>query len=89
LVLGFLLGVTVVGGSPLAPQGAAAVVPGGNGKIAFTRFGPGFDEVHAMNPDGSGQTNLTNNPASDSGPAWSPDGSRIAFHTDRDGNNEV
>ena len=32
-----------------------------------------------MNADGSGQTNLTNNPATDVRPAWSPDGTRIAF----------
>ena len=32
-----------------------------------------------MNADGSGQTNLTNNPTTDVRPAWSPDGGRIAF----------
>jgi TolB protein len=43
-----------------------------------------------MNADGSGQTNLTNNAAEDSRPAWSPDGSRIAFTSDRDdGDDEV
>ena len=42
-----------------------------------------------MNADGSGQVNLTNNPASDQRPMWSADGSQIAFHTDRDGNAEV
>ena len=37
------------------------------------------------NPDGSGQTRLTNNPANDQNPGWSPDGNRIAFGSDRDG----
>ena len=29
--------------------------------------------------------NLTNNPAIDTSQAWSPEGTRIAFETDRDG----
>ena len=42
-----------------------------------------------MNADGSGQTQLTNNPAVDHYPTWSPDGTMIAFATDRDGNFEI
>ncbi len=42
-----------------------------------------------MNADGSGQTNLTQNPAHDNLPDWSPDGSEIAFETDRDGDFEI
>ena len=37
-----------------------------------------------MNADGTGQTNLTNNRGSDDSPAWSPDGTRIAFASDAD-----
>jgi TolB protein len=36
-----------------------------------------------MNADGSAQTNLTNNPASDGDPAWSPDGTKLAFTRSR------
>lgn len=36
-------------------------------------------EIWVMNADGSGKTQLTNNPRSDSQPAWSPDGTKIAF----------
>ena len=32
-----------------------------------------------MNADGSGQTNLTNDPARTFSPDWSPTGARIAF----------
>src|SRR6266480_6113284 len=42
-----------------------------------------------MNVDGSGQTNLTHNPAEEYYPAWSPTGVQIAFVSDRDGNFEI
>ncbi|HET9436987.1 MAG TPA: hypothetical protein VFO64_02210 [Gaiellaceae bacterium] len=64
---------------------AGAAFPGGNGKIAFTTSRDGNQEIYVMNPDGSDQTNLTQHPAHDASPAWSPDGSRIAFATSRHG----
>ena len=36
-------------------------------------------EISVVNADGSGQRNLTRNPASDSDPVWSPDGRKITF----------
>src|SRR6185436_3461991 len=58
----------------LAPA-AQATFPGGNGKIAFARSG----DIWTMNPDGTGQVNLTNDAVVQSSPAWSADGNRIAF----------
>jgi len=55
------------------------VVTPGSGQIAFVSARDGNNEIYLMNADGSGQVNLTNNPASDYSPAWSPDGTRIAF----------
>jgi Tol biopolymer transport system component len=63
---------------------AHAAFPGANGKIAFSSNRDGDFEIYSMNADGSGVTQLTNNSASDFQPAWSPDGTKIAFTSNRD-----
>ena len=42
-----------------------------------------------MNANGTGQTNLSNDAGSDYNPLWSPDGTKIAFESSRDGSNEI
>jgi len=42
-------------------------------------------EIYTVRSDGMGAVRLTNNLAEDTDPAWSPDGTRIAFTSRRDG----
>ena len=68
--------------SPLPNQSTAfATFPGENGKIAFiaTRDEDNQWHIYIMNAGGSKETRLTNNPANDFEPEWSPDGKRIVF----------
>lgn len=59
-------------------------------EITFSSFRDGNWEIYSMNADGTGQTRLTENPAVDYDASWSPDGTKIAFYTNRnDGNNEI
>ena len=65
-------------------------------KIVFQRFTGGVgtgtgDEIFVMNADGSAQVNLTNNAGtiSDIDPSWRPDGTEIAFASNRDGDYEI
>ena len=48
-----------------------------------------FFEVHVMNADGSGERRLTPEGARNRAPTWSPDGRKIAFVSNRNGNQEI
>lgn len=43
----------------------------------------------AKAPDGSAAARLTSSPGTDQNAAWSPDGKKLAFWSDRDGNAEI
>ena len=56
-----------------------------SGRIAFDNF----DDVWTIDPDGTDLTRLTDSPGPDFDPSWSPDGTRIAFRSERSGEPEI
>lgn len=66
------------------PDEARAAFPGGNGQIAFERQASGCcnTDIWVINPDGSGETNLTNTTdVQEFRPEFSPDATQIAYDT--------
>jgi Tol biopolymer transport system component len=60
------------------------------GKIVFVSYRDGGNgEIYRMNYDGSEVTRLTNDSSEDNSPDWSPDGSKIAFQSNRSGEYEI
>ena len=57
-------------------------------KIAFSSTRDGNLEIYVMDGDGSNQRRVTVHPARDESPAWSPDGKKIAFVSNRNNVNK-
>jgi hypothetical protein len=94
LILSMLLALIVSVFIGISQVNATTYTP----KIAFesTRSGQqgsnnwNDKEIYIMNPNGSGSIDrLTQNTAYDGMPDWSPDGAKIAFVSERDGNSEI
>ena len=58
-------------------------------QIAFVSNRDGNSDIYVMDVHGGNPRQLTNDPATDRDPAWSPDGKRIAFESDREGNWDI
>jgi Tol biopolymer transport system component len=67
--------------SPSSGGGAISL----SGRIVFDNH----DDVWIINADGTDLTQLTDSAAHDFDPSWSPDGSRIAFRSERSGDPEI
>jgi len=74
------------GGESTAATTGRKIGPAARGRIAFS---DDVEDIYVINADGSDLAKVTSHAGNDFDPSWSPDGRRIAFRSERDGNNEI
>lgn len=89
--LGIAIGAALAVAVPQFTGAADATADSPNGRIAMVSFASGSShaEIWDMAADGSDHRQLTDREGHDHDPAYSPDGSRIAFASDQDGDFEI
>ncbi len=71
--------------SPPIPVGTQSAVTSLSGRIVFDNF----HDVWSINADGTDLTRPTRSPWPEFDATWSPDGTRIAFRSERNGESEI
>jgi hypothetical protein len=84
--LAALVTVILQASSLITPPPAHAGFPGANGAIAFQRDD---GDIYRVNPDGTNFLRLTDDPAQDNNPQWSPGGTKILYNSDRNGTHDI
>jgi Tol biopolymer transport system component len=79
----------IEGAAPAPPEVKTPVWSPDGRRVAFSSRRSGNWDLYVANADGSGQRNLTRNPAFDSLPVWSPDGRKIAFVRHHEGSDGI
>lgn len=59
------------------------------GRVAYASNRSGNYEIYVLNLEARTAQQITNHPADDRQPGWSPDGMRLAFVSDRDGDADI
>jgi Tol biopolymer transport system component len=72
-----------------SPDGRLVAFESAPGPTLLPGVEPAEKDVYVMHADGTHVRRLTDSPGLDEGPVWSPDGTKIAFSSDRDGQQEI
>ena len=88
LLLLAMIGIPAAVATGTAPASATGANAATNGRLAFVATEAGTTQVFTINPDGSGQTQVTHRPdgVGEYGLSWAPDGSSllVALSANRD-----
>ncbi len=86
----FTVLVLTFAGVAIVPETAEATVPGAVGRIVFVSDRDhAYGEISTRSFSGGAWTRLTSDSATDTAPAWSPDGSQIAYTSDAAGSADI